>query len=279
MKILHDYFIVTIDQQYETSALPSGIIPVSGAWVDPEDENSNKHKRVYGKVITCPETFSDTVCSLVDPGLPPPEPFVGHDMIQARVNQGYGFESLPKYYPSTFDKFGQITFADIAKKVNVKINDRIYFDHNAINPDNLLGMHQGKEMYKIRVDQIYCSVVRILENVDWVSWIDVIQMQGGWALVQPDMETWEDITTPSGIITKAQPGARFEQQFDETGTPLGYEMVVEGRYLTGFVRHIAPRYDLKAGDKIMYMHNSDAPLKVEGRDYYVMMEDDIIVKL
>jgi co-chaperonin GroES (HSP10) len=248
MKILKDSYIVAMDQRYESSTTKAGIITLNAAYVNDEDEGRHISKRVYGTVVQCPETFSDTVVSLVDIGYPPAHGYVGHDLIQAKSNQGMSLRALPTYYPSTFEGFETITMEDVAKKTNIEVGDIVYFDYNVTEPENCLGKNAaGHEIYRVQVDMIYVAI----KNGN-------IEMQGGWVLVEPDMETWEEIQTPSGIYKKPSP---------------------EAKYLLGFVRHMQPREDLSIGDRIMYMHDADAPMKVEGVDYYCMNRNEIICRV
>lgn len=249
MLINLDYFLVTVDQKYESTVTKSGIITTNVAWVDQNYEETDdryKYKRIYGRVEACPRGFSDTPHSLVDPGIPHPRKYMSHDMISHRVRMGAKEMGRHNYNPSTFDDFEKVTLADIGRKTDVKRFDKIYFDYRVTEEDNLVGKHEGKELYKVRVDQILC-VVRDEEII----------MQGGWCLVEPDMETWEEITTKSGIVMKPQPQAK---------------------YLKGIMRHISPDYNIGAGDNILYEKHADWTVTIEGSDYYAIEERDILGK-
>lgn len=247
MKILHDSYIVAMDQRYESTATKAGIITLNEAYVNDEDEGRHASKRIYGRVVQAPASFSDTVVSLVDTGYPPAHGYVGHDVIQAKSNQGMSLRALPTYYPSTFEGYETITIADVANKTNINLGDIVYFDYNVAEPENFLGKnHLGHDMYRVQVDMIYVAVKN-----------GVIEMQGGWVLVEPEMETWEEIQTPAGIYKKPRP---------------------EVKYLLGRVRHMQPRADLEIGDRIVYIPNADAPMKVEGVDYYCMNANEILCK-
>jgi co-chaperonin GroES (HSP10) len=243
-----DYFLVTVDQKYESEITPSGIITTNAAFVDvnyKETDDRYRYKRIFGRVEACPRGFSNTTHSLVDPGIPAPTKYMSHDMICQRIRMGHREMSRRNYNPSSFDDFEKITLADIGRKTDIRRFDKIYFDYRVTEPDNLVGSHDGKELYKVRVDQILCSVRD-----------GQIITQGGWCLVEPNMETWDEITTPSGIIMKPQPQAK---------------------YLEGVVRHIADG-GIKPGDKILYEKNADWTVKVEGVDYYSIEEMDILGK-
>lgn len=259
MKILQDSYIVAVDQVYESSKTKSGVITLNQAYVDDEDEGRHANKRVYGTVLSCPASFSDTVVSLIDIGYPPAHGYTGHDTIQTKSNQGISLSALPLYYPSTFEGFETITLADVARKTDIRVGDKVYFDYNVTEPDNALGKHSnGHEMFRIQVDMIYAVVRREREDVAWTSWVNKIYMQGGWVLVEPDMEDWEDIKTPSGIYKKPSP---------------------EAKHLLGFIRHMQPRKDLKIGDKIVYINDANAPMRVEGVDYYCMHGNEVLCKV
>lgn len=249
MRINLDYFLVTVDQKYESSTTSSGIITTNSAWVDKiykETDDRYAYKRVFGRVESCPLGYSDTVVSLIDPGLPPPRKYISHDMIADRVRQGYTNLSRKNYCPSTFEDFKKKTLQDVGLRLSIERFDTIYFDYRVTEPDNLVGSHEGKELYKVRADQIICSVKD-----------GEIIPQGGWCLVEPNMETWEEITTKSGILMKSAPQAK---------------------YLEGTVRHISPLYNIKSGDKILYEIAANWTVNIEGKDYYVIEEEDILGK-
>src|SRR5690606_7187283 len=106
------------------------------------------------------------------------------------------------YYPSTFDEYEVITVRDVAELTDIRVNDRVYFDEKVTEPDNLLGKINGLELYKCRIDEVICVVRAVMTPVynpkgDRVIRHDAskaIIMQGGWVLVEPNMETWEEIT-------------------------------------------------------------------------------------
>jgi co-chaperonin GroES (HSP10) len=270
MEILTDYYIVTIDKLYDDSETPNGIVTLNSAYIKDaeDDENRFVHKRIYGEVIGCPAEFSaEEIVELIDPGLPAPKRFVSADYLQMRANQGYDGRVYKKdrsYYPSTFDEYEFTSLADVAKRTNIKKGQRAYFDYKSTEPENFLGKFRGKDMYKIRVDEIYCTVDfhrKILSGggskAPRFKMIPKINMQGGWVLVEPDMETWEEITTPSGIIMKPNP---------------------EVKDLRAKVAHIAFRHDVRRGDRIIFMKHADAIMNVEGTPYYCMHDSDILCK-
>lgn len=267
MEILLDYYLVTIDQLYDKSTTPSGIVTLNSAYIAEDTEDHYINKRIYGTVVGCPVGFSDTTVEVIDPGIPAPRKYISGDYLQMRANQGYNGRVYKKdrsYYPGTFEEFEAITLVDIAKKTNIHKGQRVYFDYNATEEENLRGKFRGQDMYQIRIDEIYCTVdfkEKIISGGGSqrpvIDLVPKITMQGGWVLVEPDMESWESITTPSGIIKKPNP---------------------EIRELRGQVKHIGKRPDVKRNDWIIFTKFADAIMNIEGHNYFCMHESDIICK-
>jgi co-chaperonin GroES (HSP10) len=256
MQIIHDYFIVLLDSKYNSGKTESGIIKLNEAYMEDWAEEHLKHRRQYGTILEVPAGYTDSMVDIVTPGLPEPRLFVSGEFIGHKVNQGY--RKLPEYYPSTFESHEVITIKDIASKVNVKKGDKVYFDYLVTDPDRYLGKHNGGEMFMLRVDEIYCKVKKgAIMNADGNFVIEIVP-QGGWCMVEPTMETWDEITTDAGIIIKPKP---------------------EAKYLDGTVRHIAERLDIKEGDRILYQRHADYTVTIEDVDYFVMKEEDILLKL
>lgn len=255
MRILNDHYMVVVDQEFEVVRLTSGFDSLNSAYFEENHGKKYKFKRQWGTVVGVPSMFTDIVIDIVDTGIPQQRKFIPSEFIQAQANQGY--RKLPVYWPSGFDDFEKITHADLGAKMDVKIGDKVYFDYVVTDQENFLGMHQGSKMFKCCVDQIYCVVREEKSRVD-KRYHKRIIMQGGWALIQPDVETWEEIKTPTGLLKKHNPEAKF---------------------MIGFVKHIRVRDDIKPGDHIVYERNSDYSVAIEGKIYYVMYEADILCRL
>lgn len=246
MRILNDYYMVTVDQRYETTINNEGIITLSTAWINEETVERFAYKRCYGQIEGCPLQFSDTVVNIKDIGTPVPKKYISGEYIEKRVKMGYKGYSNANYACTTFDDFDTVTLADIGKNVDIRRYDKCYFPPQVTEPAQEIGRHHGKILYAIRVDDIICTV-RDGE----------ILMQGGWCLVEPEMETWEEITTKAGIIMKPFP---------------------EAKTLRGKMRHMQYREDLKEGDRVLFHKGADWRLKVEGKEYYAILDEDILAK-
>ena len=255
MIILRDHYMVTIDQEYDSVRMKNGLVSLNAAYLEDDQEKKYQFKRQWGTVVRIPPAFSNTVHDLIDTGIPQRRKFIPSEFIQMKANQG--FTKLPKYWPTTFDKYNEITRSDLGAKMSVKVGDRVYLDYLVSEKENLLGKHKGKNMYQVGVDQIYCVVRRERSRVDY-RYRNNITMQGGWVLVEPDVETWDEIMTDNGLLKKPKP---------------------EAKALLGFVRHIDSRPDVKRGDHIVYARNADYVVVVEGKSYFVMKDSDILCKV
>jgi co-chaperonin GroES (HSP10) len=253
---LIDHYLIEIDSVYESNKTEAGIIKLNEANIQEDQEDRFLYKRLYGTVVDVPLAFTDTPISAIDDGLPGYTCFVGHDSIVDKINRGYTDWDHRQYKCSSYDGFDIITMADMAKKVNLKVGDKVYFDEKVTERENFMGYTGGsklvggekpKYIFRCPVTQIYCKV----EDGQ-------IIMQGGWVLAEPDMETWEEITSPAGVIMKVEP---------------------EAKTFRAFVRHIAPRPDLEPGDHIIYVRDANVDMVVEGQTYCCMMEEEILTKI
>lgn len=243
---IQDYFSVEIECRYNESKSKSGIILLNTAWVDDTDMDRNEHKRIYGKVLSTPSYYSDNAYRAIDDGMPSYHKYVGHDDIVDRINRGYRNHADKAYYASTFERYEVVTMSDISKRIDVKVGDKVYFIPQATEDENMLEKAKGREVYQICVTDLIC-VIRDNQII----------MQGENVLVKPNMETWEEITTKSGIIMKPNPVSKW---------------------LEGIVAH--SRHDhIVIGSKIIYLPNADCSVKIEDEQYYVMPAQDIIGEL
>ncbi len=199
MRILHDAYMVVIDQEFEVVKMKSGLHSLNAAYFEEEQESKYKFKRQWGTVVNTPAVFTDAVFDIVDTGMPQQRKFIPSELIHAMANQGY--TKLPTYWPSTFDEFEEIRMSDIGAKMQVKVGDKVYFDYQVSDKENWLGKHNNGNMFKVNVDQIYCAVRREKSKIDG-RYRDIIHMQGGWVLVRPDVESWEEIKTATGLLKK-----------------------------------------------------------------------------
>lgn len=258
MQLLRDFYLVAVDQLFESGTTPSGIITSNTAIIHPEQEDRGEFKRRYGTILELPVGFSDSHVSIVDPGSPAPRKFVGHDHIEFQRKYGYGNYTNKNYYPSTFEKYEEITCIDIAELVDVSVGQRIYFDEKATEQERYMGMHKGKLLYSIRVDEIICSIKFGMKK-------NQIQAQGHWVILEPKMEDWNDILIPIE-------GKPKEEWLQGKVSP-------DRIWLNGIVRSVNNRDDLQDGDTVIFMRDADAPITIEGKDYTCMYNDEVLAKV
>lgn len=268
MQLTNDYYLILVDQYLESHTTQAGIITQNTAVINEETENRTEHKRRYGTVLAVPANFTDDHVSMVDPGYPPPKRYTSHDWIQMMRNaghrQGLRLYNERAYYPSTFEKYEVVTCRDISRLVDVRKGDKVYFTENATEQDRFMGKYKDGLMFAVRVDEIQ-AVVRegnVFQGYSGMKEKKIL-MQGGWVLVRVDMETWEEIS----IMV---PGS---------SVPLVVKSAPEAKPLRGWVEAVAPRPDLKRGDHIVFERDADAPCMVEGKEYTIMKDEDILAKI
>lgn len=249
MREVQDYFTISVERIYEDAGqtTKAGIIKLNETWIDPEEEKRFVYKRLHGTVVSGPLGFSNQATGdFIPVGIPEPKAYVSHDHISNYHQRGYKNFSRDDYHAGTFEGYEMITLADYAKRVNVKQGDKVYFMETVTESENFLGHYGDKSMlFRCRVDQIICSVRD-----------GQIIMQGTWVLVDPVMESWGEITTETGIITKVAP---------------------EGKPLRAHVRHIQADDSNEPGDQIFYLPDSNWGITVEGKEYFGIREKEIIL--
>lgn len=249
--ILNDYFLITLDERFESKS-ESGLITVNESYIagssaEEEGWEKNPHKRIYGTVESCPKSFSDHPIFAIDPGSPNPKRYIGGEEIENKVNWGMRGYSRSDYSPTMYAGVEYITPKTISKQSDIKKGDRIYFDQKVTELENCIGEYNDEKIFKARIDEIIC----VVRNGEIIT-------QGGWVLVKPNMESWEEITTKQGLIVKPRPGVKY----------------LEGEiFASNFVE------DIYAGDEIIYHPDADWPVKVEGVDCYAIQGRDILGKV
>ena len=159
--------------------------------------------------------------------------------------------------------------SDIAPEV--QLGDKIYFHYNVLaQPEAHIAMTSDNEpIYPVRYDQIYCAVrqehFRIVKDkcgmVTDQETITKINPIGGWTLVRPIEQP--ELILPSGIIARANP----EKYFPRIGTVAQVGTPFKGHKLN---KPIQP------GDTVLLRKNADFLINIEGTDYYVAQQRNIL---
>jgi hypothetical protein len=202
------------------------------------------HVRTYGEVVSVP-------------------PHLSHVFISQK------HRGLPSY--ESFSPFEYKYISDISP--DIQVGDRIYFHFNTLVDKNLIKyqFENGKKVYyfKVRYDQVICAV-RDGQIIPTSS----------YTLIEPDMETWEDIQIPTYSNLVGPDGKKKLKPKDQW---LVTKAAPESKYLLGYVRHIGnplkgTTCDLVTGDRIIYRRQANWTNKIEGKDYFAILQKHIIGK-
>jgi len=123
------------------------------------------------------------------------------------------------------------------KEMRVKQGDKVYFHHFGCNTENKV-LINDKPYYKMSYESLYCKVN------------GTVEMLNDYNLIEPILESEEDIRTKSGIWLKGEAQAKM---LCGTARFLTKEMKSQG---------------IKDGDVVYFERNADCELLVEGKSYY-----------
>jgi co-chaperonin GroES (HSP10) len=269
-QLLRDFYLVFVSDIWESSTTKSGLITTNTALTAKQNaveevEDRGEFKRRYGYVIEVPVSFSDTALRMIDPGAPAPRRYISHDWIQMMANsgqRGYRPHENPSrlYYPSTFEEYETVKISDVAKRVDVNVNDLVYFEHTSTDMERYMGEYEYRGlkgyMFSIQANEILCVAKKSPIFINHVHYAkEKIFPQGGWVFVKLNMESWEEITLP--------------------GTKIVVKMAPEAKPLQGKII-AAQREDLTPGLDILFERDADAPITIDGEDMTCMSEDDVL---
>lgn len=204
-----------------------------------------KWARAYAEVVSVPKFLSRSPISQQHRGLP-------------------SYESLSPY--------SYKYLSDIP--LEIEEGDRVYFHFNTLIGKNLIkteGLPPYRVWYfKCRVDQVICAVRN-----------EKIIPTSTYVLVDPDMETWEDILIPTFSNIMGPDGKPKLRPKDNW---LQKKVAPQKKFLLGFVRHVGSPLkgdlcDLKKDDRILYRKLADWTNKIEGHDYFAILQRHILAKI
>jgi len=231
-----------------------------------------RHVNICGEVAQVPIRLSNKPIMIMKERLG----FPGYGPIRG-VPTDYDKNNLDSIYASKAPKVHRMH--DIA--MEVEPGDKIYFHYNTLLrednfvADNLMGINAlDFDLWKVRYDQIFC-VIRPRKKKKQGNEIIMI---GSWCLVEPDMETWDDIVYPTYYdiidpITNKKKLRPKEEWIQVKKRP-------EKQYLKGHLKHVGtPLKDIKRqlnqGDYIVYTPNADFEIEVEGKKYFAIRQNHI----
>lgn len=199
---------------------------------------------------------------------------------------GYGPINLPNNYEEepSFDLYaiGNVYkykfISDIVDEV--QINDKIYFKARTLdNKNNCMGTLKdpltGKPslyLYRVPYENIYCAVRE-----------GKIIPIGGWTLIEPIMDDWEDRFIKTFYPYKDKHGHPIERPRKEW---LVKKVSPGHDNMRGTVAHIgtplrSDECDFTAGDIVVFqrLKKTSRMIPVEGKQYFMMRQSQILCKL
>lgn len=225
------------------------------------------HSRICAEVIASPTYLNgDTIIYENYPGTPRPLTYRGHDDVLLQVKTLAPKRRRPEnIYPPVCATFEPTFTTLLNEPIRIKNGQTVYFHYNVLlNETNYLGRDEsGQLVYKVHYSQLFC----VVDNGN-------ITMLNGYVLVS---EYYEDDTEE--IVLR---DSRFEWKFKgKTKNGLVVQVDEKPKYLIGRLEHIGPGLGtntrmIEPGELIMYRPKSEFKNTIEGTEYYVMRQWDIV---
>lgn len=235
-------------------------------YVDPSFRETH-HSRICAEVVTLPQYLSgDTIIYENYPGTPRPLTYRGHDDVLLQIKTLAPKRRRPEnIHPPVCGTF-EPTFTTLKDEpVRIKKGDTVYFHYNVLLTETnfMYREENGQLIYKLHYEQLFCYVRD-----------GKITMLNGYVLVS---EYFED--NMEDIVLK---DSRFEWKFKgKTKNGLVVQIDEKPKYLVGRLEHIGPGLgtnvrEIEPGELVMYRPRSEFKNTIEGREYYVMRQWDIV---
>lgn len=303
---INNYVFFTVSKEFENELrLKSGLI----LHVATQAEHG-KFNRIYGEVIAVPgKLTSDINLYQKNVYFPEPKPSYSGEMVATLAKVGHeltGREYECSPYEREYTNLSDIT-------MEVEVDDQIYFHFNTIDEENKYTLEDGRKIYKVRYDQIICAVrkawdididaielfgkpkevidvfIRDTENAIWDRLKkegkirrlpSTIIMIGGHVLVQSVLQQGmvETVIENRKVIGKITPGGIMHDIGKATED-------LDDVVFEGIIKHIgAPikgeeELDVKPGDKVVCLPNANWVNVINGQEYFVMKQRDLIAKI
>lgn len=270
VKPISNFVFFTIDKEKETEQQTKfGILHLA-------NQEHGKFNRIYGKVIAVPGKLKDDIrLHEIHQGMPAPQySFTGEDIEELLSSTPYylkekkGKEYQQRFYSSSPAETQHILLSDIV--MEVEIGDKAYFHYNTIEEENRYTLEDGTKIYKVRYDQIICSVrdgkiipigSHVLVTCNWDEDFQDLDMTDVKLPGFTGLGVKKGKISKSGLVTELH------------GKP---------KPLEGTVAHIGTPFlceeelGVNPGDKIVFLPESDWTNKIEDCEFYVMKQRDII---
>lgn len=250
------YCLIKVDNLYRVDEKINGQAIVIDNSFRPE------HRvRTWGKIIQLPFIMGNTPIIQKSNGYP------GYGAI--RMAEGEMSAPAESFYtPGSVNQYKMMS--DIVQ--DLAIDDLIYFKWRVIySLKNRIAEEVGKDkkkswIYKVPYDHIFCKVKD-----------DKITMVGSFVLIDPIFETWDEILRPTYTQFKDKHGNWIPKPKSEW---LQVKVAPSKLDKTGIVAHVgAPlrgeTCELKPGQKVLFRPNLKNLVTIEGRKYFVMLQDHV----
>lgn len=236
-----DFHTIRINSIYDDGLSEGGLIKLNSAWYRTEKElDRYERKSLSGVIESVPIGYTDKDFMPIDPGYPNPRIFIGHDIIQAKINKGFDWGN-DKYHAGLLDAIQWEKLAEYGNKIDAKVGERVYFHPAVTESENLL--EEG--VYRAAVHEII-AIVEEDGNM---------RPQGGYVLVYPKMDN----------TTQSETGIIFRSEGEAT-------------MLEGTVAFARLGADVVQGDEILFQIEANYIIVIDGVEYYAMREDEVFMK-
>lgn len=232
--------------------------------------NPEKHVNNVGEIVSMPVRL-------------------GSGKIGDSVDSIFSFEGKgqPIYYDTNPNEVKWMSDIDCELEVGQKIWFKYQAPVLAIKEGTYEKVKDGDETYyliKVHIRDIFCFERdgQLVGNATWT-------------LVEPDMESWDDILIPIPELENGQPKIRYEKKFnEETGLMENIPVPVmkpkdqwlqtktepQERFLRGFVRYVSKplkgeEFDVTPGELILYEKNADFKVDIDGQSYFMIKQRHI----
>lgn len=191
----------------------------------------------------------------------------------AQVTKGH-----PKY--NMISPFKYKHMDDIEQEI--KVGDRVYFHFNMLLSDGKNLISEKERLYKISYNSIICAVRPSEEEEGY----DEVVMIGGYCLIEPDLESWEETLIPVAEVVN---GKVLEDKYGNPILKPKDQWIIrkiqpEAKYLRGTVINVGSPLKgdddtLREGDKIMYRPNADWQMNIEGHKFFCIQQRHILASV
>jgi len=270
MKYFRDFVLVRVESDFQDKL--ATIKGPEGSKIDLVLDTSYdpyKHVTISGTVVSCPVTFSPDIF-LHDnyPGIPFPTPYKDENYCRQQVERIPDYQITKRrkvknmaYKPALFTP----NYTTLREKVRpeLKEGDQIWFHYLTIHDENFVRKNEdGSKLYKVRYESVFCYKRK-----------DTLRMLSGWVLVRQIFEPFKEVNVD---------GKKTEVDISASGIVKAVtKKPVPNQGILTHISHLMSdsgafreRYS-----KVMFLEGSDFMNKIDGKDYMVMKEWDIVARV